>query len=58
MKKQYKKIKGVKYIFVDEPFYGRWERYYTEAQMKKEIKKNQDICFHEDGWLISRTAGH
>lgn len=59
MKKEYKVINGVKYIFArDNGPFGSWERYYTKTQMKREIKKNQDVCFHKDGWLISSSAGH
>jgi len=44
----------IKYIYVD----GNKERIYTKKERDKMIKENQDIIFHKDGWLISRSAGH
>ena len=33
-------------------------RVYTKEEQARLINKNQDICIHKDGWIISHSAGH
>lgn len=55
MKNKAKTKAKIKYGLDDR---GRKVHIYSEKEMLKEIAKNQDIVFHKDGWIKSRSVGH